>query len=190
MSKGLSTEFDINHRILGKLFGFPSCCIDFFVARVGTGFFQRPQPAQLRSMAGLRLCPICSEMSDEEIINNINSRRIAPTLFPTEPGPQHAEEILSNPAWTNEERMYLSALHWLAAPAVSVDEAAALDFYTSMTEVDAEYFAAVALEPERQPFFYAKRELAKNSFMAKLMDSLHAFMRERIELQRKGRAGF
>lgn len=176
-----------DHRLLGKLFGFPPCCVEFYSQRAGTTFFRQRQPG-LRAMGGLRLCPACSLLPDEAIIDGIQSRRIAPTPFPTEPGPEHLDVILEHSAWTEAERDLLLAQRRFVAPRLSEDEAAALEFSTAITAVEAAYAAEVARAPERQPYLYAQRELAKDALLVKLMDKLHAFMRQRIAEQVKSGA--
>ena len=176
-----------DHRLLGKLFGFPPCCVEFYSQRAGTTFFRQRQPG-LRAMGGLRLCPACSRLPDEAIINGIQSRRIAPTLFPTEPGPEHRGAILAHPAWTQAERDLLLTQRRFLAHHLAEDDAAALEFSTAIAAVEAAYAAEVARTPERQPYLYAQRELAKDELLVKLMDKLHAFMRQRIAEQVKSGA--
>lgn len=176
-----------DHRLLGKLFGFPPCCIEFYSQRAGTTFFRQRHPG-LRAMGGLRLCPACSRLPDEAIIDGIQSRRIAPTPFPTEPGPQHLGAILEHSTWTEAERDLLPTQRRFVAPHLSEEEVAALEFSTAIAEVEAVYVAEVARTPSRQPYLYAQRELAKDALLVKLMDKLHAFMRQRIAEQVKSGA--
>lgn len=85
-----------DHRLLGKLLGFPACCVEFYSQRAGTPFFRQRHPG-LKAMGGLRLCPACSCLSDEEIIEGIQARRITPIPFPTAPGLEHLGAILEDP---------------------------------------------------------------------------------------------
>lgn len=176
-----------DHRLLGKLFGFPTCCVEFYSQQAGTFFFRQCHPG-LRAMGGLRLCPACSRLSDEAIIDSIQTRRITPTPFPTEPGPEHLDTILEHPAWTDAERDLLLAQRRFVAPHLPEDEAAAMEFSTAIAEVEATYTAEVARTPERQSYLYAQRELAKDALLVRLMDRLHALMRQRIAEQVKSGA--
>lgn len=171
-----------NHRVLGKLFGLAPCCIEFYCARTGTPFFRTHHP-HLRSMGGHRFCEKCSRLPVEILIDGINARRIAPTLFPTEPQAEHLDAILNHPAWTDDERASLMAHQRYFMPKRNVDEDAAFLFYEELTAIDATYASQVAREPSRRAYFYARRELAKDESLVKLMDHLHAFMRRRIAEQ-------
>lgn len=168
-----------DHRLLGKLFGFPACCVEFYSEREGGGFFRQHHPG-LRTVGGLRLCPACSRLSDEAIIQGIQARRISPTPFPTEPGPEHLGAIMQHPAWTGAERELLLAQRRFVASPLPEDEAAALEFSTAIAAVELAYAAEVTRTPERQPYLYAQRELAKDALLVTLMDKLHAFMQQRI----------
>lgn len=173
-----------DHRLLGKLFGFPTCCVEFYSQRSGTSFFHQHHPG-LREMGGLRLCPACSRLSDEILINGIQARRITPTPFPTEPGPEHWCAILEHPAWTEAERELLLSQRRFVVVHLSEDEAAALEFSSAIAAVEATYAAEVARTPERQPYLYAQRELVKDSLLVELMNKLHAYLHRRIAEQVK-----
>lgn len=102
---------------------------------------------------------------------------------PIAPGPEHFKAIVENEAWTDEERDKLLRQKKFVAFTMPEEEAMVLEFYAGMAAVEASYAADVALTPERQPYLYAKRELAKADLIALLLDKLHAFMRQRIAEQ-------
>ena len=89
------------HHVLGKLFGFPECCIQDFVARLNGPRTHR------RGLRGYVPCSSCSQLDDLELIRRINQNRITPTSFPKMPEENDLEAILSDPRLDATEREWL-----------------------------------------------------------------------------------
>jgi len=61
----------------GEFFGFPQCCIDDFLSRE-----RAPNESRKFCGTGYIPCPKCNELSEEEIVTNINKRRKCKEPFP------------------------------------------------------------------------------------------------------------
>lgn len=67
----------------GKYFGFPDCCIDYFMVNAGNWDLRYSEGFPLQG-TGYVPCPCCLNKSEQELINTINSKRFCPTEFPHE----------------------------------------------------------------------------------------------------------
>lgn len=84
----------------GRYFGFPNCCIKFFLDESGGDWWARkfyPKGFPLEG-TGYIPCPECSKKSEQELIDIINSNRYCLTEFPEmgdfEETEKHRQELI------------------------------------------------------------------------------------------------
>lgn len=73
--------------LLGKVFGYPDCCVDAFVVRHAmheAGEEIDPGPFKLDG-TGFVPCPACNQKSEAELISIIQARRKYHEAFPDDP---------------------------------------------------------------------------------------------------------
>jgi len=74
-----------NFRENGKYFGFPQCCIDYFVDKIIVKQDLSVNPGNKMYGTGYVPCPDCNKKSRVELINFINNNgRDHSKLFPSE----------------------------------------------------------------------------------------------------------
>lgn len=172
----------VDDRVMGKLFGFAPCCVDYYCAKKGTREIR-----MAKGLGGMRLCPACAERPLEEVIMGIHQRRICPTLFPTMPGEEHYDQIVSDARWTTDEREWLmvNKSRYLEATDPGIERVNRL--HADLGRLEAEYAASVLQEPERKPYLHAVYEETKDRLVQEFMDANYHYLRGRLlEQQRNG----
>lgn len=170
----------MDDRVMGKLFGFAPCCVDYYCANRGADAIKRA-----KGFGGMRLCPACAKLPEEEVIMGIHRRRICPTLFPTMPGHEHFEVIVNDPRWEAAERDWLVAnkQRYIRDDDSAIERVHAL--HRALARLETEYAEAVEREPERKPFLHAAHELAKEKLVSEFMNDIFIYMRGRVMEQIK-----
>lgn len=156
-------------RVLGKLYGFPSCCIDFYC---------RSSPEarrQAKGFLGYRFCPACAERPEEEVINQINLCRISPTPFPVSPRHEHLGKILRNQKWSQIERAWLmeNSYRFLRRGEAHT---LAEEFHNKMVALDHSYADLIEKEPERQMYLFAVHEQQKQQLVVDLVQGIYGVL--------------
>ncbi len=93
-------------RITGIFFGYPKCCIDFFIERTRAILdsttkkefidAQYLTPAQQQFHAGFIPCPECAETVDNKTIKNLIKNRICSLEYPFGKNEDEFEKFLLN----------------------------------------------------------------------------------------------
>ncbi|WP_217997013.1 hypothetical protein, partial [Pseudomonas syringae group genomosp. 3] len=90
-------------RVLGKLFGFPKCCVDFYVGSTSDAL------RRTKGFPGIRLCEKCRDKELEEVVTDLNSRRICPQPFPMGPTEKDYQSLAADSRFTTDEQAWLLA---------------------------------------------------------------------------------
>lgn len=179
----MKKESAVDDRVMGKLFGFAPCCVDYYCANKGT------QAIRLaKGFGGMRLCPVCAKLPEEDVIMGIHQRRICPTLFPDMPGMEHFNQIVNDPRWTEGEREWLVANQRRYTPEPDPGIERVNKLHRDMAKLEADYAESVAREPERKPFLHAVHEVAKDRLVVEFMDANYHYLRGRLLEQAKNGA--
>jgi len=163
-------------RVLGKLFGFPQCCIDFYC--------ESPSlvRCQAKGFLGYRFCPSCSDRSEEEVIKSINDNRICPVPFPYQPSMEHLSDILQSPHWTEIERAWLmeNRSRYMRTDHELLDLTAA--FHNEMSVLDRQLNEDVQREPERKMYLMALHEKRRHELSMSLLNGVHEEFSHRMKM--------
>lgn len=92
----MKNEFE--DRLLAKLFGISSCCVDFYCHSSNTEIYKAPILS-----GGVRLCPACANLTNDILIRRINEKRICPTEYPTNPRLENLNDIFEDVRFTKYE---------------------------------------------------------------------------------------
>lgn len=163
-------------RVLGKLFGFPQCCIDFYCE--SPSLVRR----QAKGFLGYRFCPNCSERSEEDVIKSISANRICPAPFPHQPSMEHLRDILKDSRWTELERAWLmeNTSRYMRADHELLDLAAA--FHNEMSALDRQLREDIKREPERKMYFMALHEKRRHELSTSLLNGVHDAFSHRMNM--------
>lgn len=175
-----SKEFE--DRLLAKLFGFPQCCVDFYVNTPSEELRRAPGIAH----AGIRLCPACATKDLEAVVNGIAERRICPTPFPITPKESDFRAIIEDQRFTEQERAWLLANKSRVVPSEDPFDAALMALHQGLTDLDERTAENIAAEPERANLFLAQQEIAKREMLGAVLNGIHAAMKKRVIEQIKG----
>ena len=166
-------EFDDS--VLAKLFGFPKCCVDFYITASDDVVRNAP------GFGGYRLCPQCSKKSLEDVVNDLATRRICEEPFPFAPSKESYQRLLNDPRFSESEQ------EWLARNPARViaqekqpSEAALLVFHEAMTQLNDRFDESIKSEPARADFFRAEREISQGWLTRYVLDNIYTNVRKRI----------
>lgn len=176
----MSSEKGFADRVLGKLYGFPQCCVDFYVSASSAECHQAP------GTAGLRFCPSCATKDLELIIQGINERRINPQPFPISPKEEDYRTIIEDQRFTEDERVWLLANKKRVVPEADRYRAALITLHDALQQLEDRTAANIAEEPHREKYFIAMQEIAKDELMASVLNGLFIAMRKRVLEQIEG----
>lgn len=169
-------------RLLAKLFGFPQCCVDFYVNSSSEDRRRAPGIAH----AGIRLCPACAAKDLEEIVNDIASKRICPQPFPITPRESDFRAIVEDQRFTEEERAWLLANKSRVVPTEDPFDAALLALHQGLKDLEERTAENIAAEPERANLFLAQQEIGKKEMLGAVLNGIHGAMKKRVIDQIKG----
>ncbi|HHQ2714323.1 TPA: hypothetical protein ACSPMB_000152 [Pseudomonas aeruginosa] len=167
-------------QVLAKLFGFPQCCVDFYLSA------SSDERRQARGIGGLRLCPSCASKDLEQIVDDVASRRICPQPFPIAPREEDFRTIIEDQRFTEAERAWLLANKKRVVPDVDPFDATLLALHEALAELEERTAANIAEEPGRKNLFLAQQELAKNDLLGVVLNRIHAGMKQRVIEQIRG----
>lgn len=166
-------------RVLGKLFGFPKCCVDFYVGSTSDAL------RRTKGFPGIRLCEKCRDKELEEVVTDLNSRRICPQPFPMGPTEKDYQSLAADSRFTTDEQAWLLANKNRVVPPEDPFHQLLLDFHRSMNELNANTEASIAAEPQRENFFQAVRELNGGEMIGVVLNRIHKAMHARVVEQVK-----
>jgi len=171
----MSAEKIFADRVLGKLFGFPQCCVDFYEKSDGIRLRRAP------AFDGYRLCPACEGKSLEDVVNDLATRRICAEPFPFAPNEEDYEALLSDPRFHETEQAWLSANKARVVRSENDPfKTALMTFHDVLNELDNKVRQRMLEDPSRSAFFRAEKELAQAELTGQLLDQLHSSMRTRV----------
>jgi len=162
-------------RLLGKLFGFPQCCIDFYVST--------PSDILRRSRAGLpglRFCPNCQYKDLEDVVNDLETRRICPQPFPLHPTEADFSSVVSDPRFSPEEQTWLKTNKHRYIDKPDDFHQLLLDYHHAQNQLNVNCEAGIAKEPHRTKYFLAVKELNSSKMQVLILDRLHNAMYKRV----------
>lgn len=161
-------------RLLGKLFGFSQCCIDFYVST--------PSNALRRSKAvlGLRLCPECQRKDLEDVVNDLGTRRICPQPFPSHPSEADFASLVSDPRFNPQEQAWLETNKDRYIYQRDYSDQLLLDHHGALNQINANCEEKISKEPHRIIYFLALKELEIRAKQRETLDILHKIMHERV----------
>lgn len=171
---------DFADRVLAKLFGFPQCCVDFYVSA------SPEECRQAIGVGGLRLCPACASKDLEQIVEDLAGRRICPQPFPIHPKEEEFRTIIEDQRFTEAEREWLLANKKRVVPEADLFEELLLALHIGLTELEERTTGNIAEEPTRKNLFLAQQELAKKDLLGVVLNRLHGAMKQRVIEQIQG----
>lgn len=162
-------------RLLGKLFGFPQCCVDFYVS-TPTDILRRSNAG----LPGLRFCLKCEHKELEDVVNDLETRRICPHPFPMQPVEADFYSLVSDPRFNPQEQAWLKANkhRFIAKP--DYFGQLLMDFHDALNQLSANCEADIAKEPHRKKYFLAVKELNSSKMQVLILDRLHKTMHQRV----------
>lgn len=165
---------DFADRVLAKLYGFPECCVDFYVSATDE------ECRQAKAIGGLRLCPACASKDLAQIVNEVSAKRICPQPFPVGPRKEDFRSIVEDQRFTEDERAWLIDNKERVAPDPDPFKEALLSLHQALSELEVRTTTNIAEEPEHKLLFLAHHELAKRDLLSVVLDRLHGAMKRRI----------
>lgn len=167
-------------RLLGKLFGFPQCCIDFWV-NSSSKVLRRSKS----KFPGLIVCPKCEHKELEEVVNDLGTRRICPQPFPLHPTEADFPSVVSDHRFSHDEQTWLQANKHRFIYKPDHSDQLLIDYYEVRSQISANFDAAIANEPGREKYFVADMEFKIKKVQVETLDAIHKLMYERVIEQLK-----
>lgn len=162
-------------RLLGKLFGFPQCCIDFYV-NTPTDILRRSRPG----LPGLRFCPKCQHKDLEDVVNDLETRRICPQPFPLHPTKADLPSLVSDPRFNPQEQAWLETNKHRYIYEPDCFEQLLLDHHDALNQINSNYESAISKEPHRAKYFLALKELEIRNKQNLTLGRIHEAMYKRV----------
>lgn len=75
-------DIELHQIFMGVYFGYPDCCIEWFVTRKGS--YLTPKQHRAHLFRGFIPCPGCAEKIDYNTINSLITDRICHSPFPVD----------------------------------------------------------------------------------------------------------
>lgn len=163
-------------RLLAKLYGFPHCCVEFYVSSDS----EERRRAPGLGGAGIRLCPACAKKDLELIVEDISSRRICPQPFPFAPREEDFRAIIEDQRFSEEERAWMLSHKARVIPADDPLDATLMALHQGLSELEARTAANIAEEPGRRNYFIAHQELARKRLVGVVLDRIHRAMKQTV----------
>jgi hypothetical protein len=157
-------------RTFGKFFGFPDCCVDAYCSKT--------LKHGVRPLCGFRRCDACAARPLEQLISEINARRICPKPFPLPPTSEDFQTILKDSRLDAAERECIAS-HQEALTSRSDEIRGTIEeMHARLSATETKLVDDVKREPAREQYFRAMFEVERDEQLNDFVERQYLIMRE------------
>lgn len=164
----------LRDQALGKLFGFPSCCVAHYVAHGGRWY-----QGDFKG-SGFVPCPACAMRTFDDVVSEIQSKRIYTTPFPSDLSEGELRAVLEDPRFSGEERACLQADVMRLASVNASDPLPALrTLLTRVADIEKRRIRDSGKDPSRGHIAHARAEIEIKRLCVRFLEEAYGLFQQR-----------